>query len=126
MSHAGQLNIFSYKNSNATEIQNVRLFTCEEMHAYLVVVPPGGAIANHVHADAHELFDVVEGEGTFVVDGRTFHGTPGKCVFVPAGVSHSIRNASDAPWTLRVTCQDQVSPQHIGKLIRRALRRRFA
>jgi mannose-6-phosphate isomerase-like protein (cupin superfamily) len=126
MFQSGQLNIFSYQNANATEIQNVRLFACEELRAYLVVVPPGGAIADHVHADAHELFDVVEGEGIFVVDGRTFHGTAGKCVFVPAGVSHSIRNESDAPWTLRVTYQDQVSPRHIGKLIRRALRRRFA
>lgn len=126
MFHSGQLNIFSYKNVNATEIQNVRLFTCEEMHAYLVVIPPGGVVEEHVHGSAHELFDVVEGEGTFVVDGRTFQGTTGKCVFVPAGVSHSIRNDGEAPWTLRVTYHDQVYPRHIGKLLRRALRKRFA
>lgn len=126
MFQSGQLNIFSYKNANASEIRNVRLFECEELRAYLVVVPPGGVIEEHVHASAHELFDVIDGEGTFVVDGRTFAGTAGRCVFVPAGVSHSIRNESDAAWTLRVTYQDQVYPRHLGKLIRRALRKRFA
>ena len=81
----GQLNVYSFRNQNTDTIQNVKLFEAEEMRAYLVVMPPGSTIDTHEHANTNELFDVVEGEGQFVVDGRTFRGDSGKCVFVPAG-----------------------------------------
>jgi quercetin dioxygenase-like cupin family protein len=120
---SGQLNVFSFRNPNTTAVQNVRLFECEEMRAYLVVVPPGAAIEMHAHANTHELFDVLEGEGVFTVDGRTFQGPAGKCVFVPAGSEHSLRNDGTTSWTLRVTYQDRVYPRHIGKLVKRSLRK---
>ena len=87
---SGQLNVFSYRNQNTSDIQQVRLFECDELRACLVVMPPGAAIETHAHAQCNELFDVVEGEGQFTVDGRSFRGDFGKCVFVPAGTPHSI------------------------------------
>ncbi len=122
----GQLDVYSFRNQNTNDIQNVRLFECDEMRAYLVVMPPGSTIETHVHANTNELFDVIEGEGLFTVNSRTFRGGGGRCVFVPAGVPHSIHNDSDALWTLRVTYQERVSPRHIGKLIKRSVRRYFA
>jgi quercetin dioxygenase-like cupin family protein len=120
---AGQLNVFSFRNPNTDTIQNVRLFEHEELRAFLVVMPPGATIEAHSHADSHELFDVVEGAGTFTVDGRTFRGDSGKCVFVPAGVPHSIHNDSDTLWTLRVTYQECVRPRSFGKIVKRSLRK---
>lgn len=125
MMHSGQLNIYSYRNAHTNEIQNVRLFECEELRAYLVVMPPGDQIAPHVHDNSHEIFDVIDGRGIFEVSGRIVSGDPGRCVFVPAGVSHSLRNESDQAWTLRVTYQDRVYPRHIGKLIRRSIQQRL-
>jgi mannose-6-phosphate isomerase-like protein (cupin superfamily) len=122
---AGQLNIYSLRNANAREAQLVRLFDGEEIHAYLLVVPPGEQIARHSHENKHEIFDVVEGSGCIEVAGRPVESGPGRCVFVPAGVSHSLHNTGDAPWTLRITCQDRVYPRHLGKLIGRALRKRL-
>lgn len=122
---SGQLNVYSFRNQNTTAIQKVRLFECDEMRAYLVVMPPGAAIESHAHANMHELFDVIEGQGTFMVEGRTFQGAAGKCVFVPAGAEHSICNDSNAPWTLRVTYQERVGPRQIGKIVKRSLRRRL-
>lgn len=123
---AGQLNIYSLRNANAREAQLVRLFDGEEIHAYLLVVPPGVQIAGHSHENKHEIFDVLEGSGCIEVEGRPVASGPGRCVFVPAGVSHSLRNDSDAPWTLRITCQDRVYPRHLGKLIARSIRKRLA
>jgi len=122
---SGQLNVFSFRNQNTSDIQQVRLFECDELRACLVVMPPGAVIETHAHTDCNELFDVVEGEGQFTVDGRTFRGDCGKCVFVPAGTPHSIRNDSAALWTLRVTYQECVSPRHIGKIVKRTIRKKI-
>jgi mannose-6-phosphate isomerase-like protein (cupin superfamily) len=83
------------------------------------------SIERHSHENKHEIFDVVEGSGCIEVAGRPVESGPGRCVFVPAGVSHSLHNTGDAPWTLRITCQDRVYPRHLGKLIGRALRKRL-
>ncbi len=126
MLQPGQLNIYSYRNPHARNVQLVRLFEGEELHAYLLVVPPGAEISRHTHENKHEIFDVLEGDGTLEVDGRRIDGTPGRCVFVPAGMAHSLQNMSDAPWTLRITCQERIYPRHIGKLVNRSLRKRLA
>jgi mannose-6-phosphate isomerase-like protein (cupin superfamily) len=125
MLHSGQLNVYSFRNAHTRDVQLVRLFEGEELHAYLLVVPPGAEISRHAHENKHEIFDVLEGQGILEVDGRTIDGTPGRCVFVPAGTAHSLRNPSDAPWTLRITCQDRVYPRHIGKLLERSIRKRL-
>lgn len=126
MLQSGQLNVFSFRNTHTRDVQLVRLFAGEELHAYLLVIPPGASIERHTHENKHELFDVLEGEGVLEVDGRRIEGTLGRCVFVPAGSAHSLRNESDALWTLRITCQDRVYPRHLGKLVGRALRKRVA
>ncbi len=71
---SGQLNVFSFRNQNTDDIQHVRLFECEELRAYLVVMPPGATIEHATHANKHELFDVSKAKGEFTVDGRTFRG----------------------------------------------------
>lgn len=121
---AGQLDVFSYCNPHTRDVQLVRLFSGEELHAYLLVVPPGGRIERHTHENKHELFDVLEGEGIIEVEGRRVAGTIGRCVFVPAGSAHSLHNDSNALWTLRITCQDRVYLRHVGKLMGRAIRKR--
>ena len=125
MTLAGQLNIHSYKNLHTQEIQTVPLFVHDELQADLVVVPPGGSIARHVHAHEDELFDVVEGTGAFEVGERRFAGNPGRCVFVPAGTSHALHNDADAPWVLRITFHKAVIPRHVGHILLRALRRKL-
>lgn len=125
MSASGQLNIHSFRNRNSHGIQSVSLFQHEEIHAQMVVVPPGGTIAVHTHHDQDELFDVVEGEGVFTMGELEFAGLPGKCVFVEAGTAHSLRNPHDVPWVLRVTFHERLGVRHIGRLLKRAVRRKL-
>ena len=125
MSANGQLNIHSFRNPHNHEVQSVSLFRHDELHAQMVVVPPGGTIQAHIHADQDELFDVVEGQGIFTVGELEFAGLPGKCVFVEAGTDHSLRNPHDTPWVLRVTYHERLGVRHLGRLLKRALRRKF-
>lgn len=125
MAHFGQLNIHSYRIPGSLTIQHTPLFALEEIRADLVIMPPGGLIGWHSHENSHELFDVMDGEGTFLVAEQRFSGGPGKSVFVPAGVRHSLHNTGDRPWMLRITYQERIYPRHIGKLLRRAIRKRL-
>lgn len=125
MDAAGQLNIHSYKNLRSRSVQTVSLFDHEELRAELVVLPPGATVERHQHTNCHELFDVIEGEGAFLVGERRFPGGPGKCIFVPAGEAHSLHNEGDTPWVLRVTYQEQLGARHLGRWVRRTLQRKL-
>lgn len=125
MQDFSQLNIHSYMNQSGRGIQAIRLVEHEELTAQLVTLPPGAEIKLHSHGDAHELFDVVAGEGTFVFADREVPGGPGKCIFVPVGVPHGLRNDGETPWVLRVTYQRQLLLRHVGRLFSRALRKRL-
>lgn len=121
MEQSGQLNIHSYKNRHSRQVRSVALFGHHEMHADLVLVPPGETVAWTTDAENDMLIDVVEGNGTFDVDACCFVGGPGKCVFIPAGTRHRLTAAEDATWVLRVTKIEQVKPRHMLRVLRRTL-----
>jgi quercetin dioxygenase-like cupin family protein len=125
MSVSGQLNIHSFRNPHSRQVQTVALFQHDELQAELVVVPPGATIPIHQHATQDELFDVIEGEGTFTVGALQFKGAAGKCVLVQAGEAHSLHNPNATPWVLRATYHEQLGPRHFGRLLSRALRRKL-
>jgi quercetin dioxygenase-like cupin family protein len=56
-----------------------------------------------VHRVQEETFYVLEGECEWQVDGRTVRATPGTYLFLPPGVPHDIRNASDKPARMIMT-----------------------
>jgi quercetin dioxygenase-like cupin family protein len=51
----------------------------------------------HLHRTWDEAFYVLEGEMSFLIDGRTHTAPAGSFVFVPRGILHTFWNASDAP-----------------------------
>ncbi len=121
----GELNIKAYQPHRPGGVVATSLFSHEELHADLVVLPPHSEISPHTHENENELFDVIEGDGIFVVNGVEFPGGAGKCVFVKAGTVHALRNDGDCLWTVRVTRQSRVYPRHVGMLVRRAVRKRL-
>ena len=64
---------------------------------------PGAFIPPHVHVKQEEAFEVLEGAGTFRVDGRKIVVGPGERVVVPAGIAHRFRNRSGADVRVRAT-----------------------
>jgi len=57
--------------------------------------PPRRHAPPHVHEQAEEILYVLTGSGEFYFDGKPEPVRPGSCVYVPAGVTHSINNLSD-------------------------------
>jgi uncharacterized cupin superfamily protein len=55
--------------------------------------PPGGGPPPHVHSRDDELFLVVEGRVSFLVDGAWTEVAPGGAVYLPRGTAHCFRNA---------------------------------
>jgi mannose-6-phosphate isomerase-like protein (cupin superfamily) len=54
--------------------------------------PGGGVLADHVHPQLEERYEVLEGEVTFRVDGTPVVAGPGAKVVVAAGARHSFQN----------------------------------
>jgi mannose-6-phosphate isomerase-like protein (cupin superfamily) len=54
--------------------------------------PGGGVLADHVHPQLEERYEVLEGEVTFRVEGKPVVAGPGAKVVVAAGVRHSFQN----------------------------------
>lgn len=61
------------------------------------VLAPGSSIGEHPHPNTDELYLIMEGHGTGVLDGRRFPVGPGDLFVLKAGQSHGLLNDSEAP-----------------------------
>jgi mannose-6-phosphate isomerase-like protein (cupin superfamily) len=52
---------------------------------------PAQATQRHYHAEAEEIYYVVEGTGEIELDGERRRVTPGDAVLIPPGARHQIR-----------------------------------
>lgn len=53
--------------------------------------------APHIHETFEEVFFVIEGTPTFMLEGETFTGTPGTVVTIPRGKVHTFGNPGAIP-----------------------------
>lgn len=60
---------------------------------------PGTTIGVHGHPDTEDLYFILEGHGTGILDGERFPVGPGDLFLVKAGGSHGLVNDSGAPLT---------------------------
>ena len=51
----------------------------------------------HIHRTWDELFYVLQGTVTFLIDGACSDARPGACIFIPRGVPHTFWNSNSAP-----------------------------
>lgn len=57
---------------------------------------PGQEHALHAHAGLDKVYQVLEGEGEFLLEGRTLPMRAGRMLVAPEGVPHGIRNSGRA------------------------------
>lgn len=55
---------------------------------------PGQAHALHAHEGMDKVYQVIEGEGEFLLDGRVLPMRAGDMLAAPPGVPHGVRNSS--------------------------------
>jgi uncharacterized cupin superfamily protein len=65
----------------------------------IVDIEPGGQMPEHDHTgdDQEEVYAVLEGEGTMVIDGEDYPAPAGTFVRYAPRAKRTIRNQSDAP-----------------------------
>lgn len=62
----------------------------------LGIVEPGSGPPPHLHRNEDELFIIVEGTMSFLVDGAWVDLGPGGVAFMPRGAPHTFKNRSNA------------------------------
>ncbi len=66
-------------------------------------VQPGGSVPTHLHKESDEPFEVLEGELTLIVAGKTVVIRAGETITIPHMVPHSLHNKSNAEVRCRVS-----------------------
>jgi mannose-6-phosphate isomerase-like protein (cupin superfamily) len=82
---------------------SVELLANGEMSGVLslgrTTLEPGASIGEHPHPNTEDLYLILEGRGTGVLDGERFPVGPGDLFLVKAGGNHGLINDSDGPLT---------------------------
>ena len=68
------------------------LFRSERILVGLNAFEPGQEHALHTHAGMDKVYQVIDGEGLFLLDGETVPMQAGVLLVAPDGVPHGIRN----------------------------------
>ena len=76
----------------ADKMGKATLFRSERMLVGLNAFEPGQEHPLHAHAGMDKVYQVVEGEGLFLLDGETVPMQAGMLLVAPEGVPHGIRN----------------------------------
>jgi quercetin dioxygenase-like cupin family protein len=109
---------------SAHELTNINLFDGEAFYGRLLCFARGNVVRYHRHDHIDECFDVLEGEGTILIDGREVRGTPGTVLYVPAGTEHGFRADGTEQWILRETVHERIYAGRAAKMVVRAALKR--
>ena len=62
-----------------------------------ITLEPGSTIGEHAHPNTEDLYLILEGRGTGILNGERFPVGPGDLFLVKAGGSHGLINDSGTP-----------------------------
>ena len=83
--------------------RSVELLSNGEMSGVLslgrTTLEPGASIGDHAHPNTEDLYLILEGHGTGILDGERFPVSVGDLFLVKAGGNHGLINDSDGPLT---------------------------
>jgi len=80
------------------------LLTEADLHAegavvQLIEIAPRTSVAEHYHKRCTEVFHVLAGYGTFLINGQTIHLRPGDTLTCEPGEVHNTTHPGDVPFT---------------------------
>ncbi len=96
MEHPAVIRPAEHAEWRAERMGKSTLFQSPRLLVGLNAFEPGQFHALHAHAGMDKVYQVVEGEGTLLLDGRELPIRTGEMVVAPDGVPHGIRNTSAA------------------------------
>lgn len=107
------------------QLSNLNLFDGEAFFGRLLCFSRGQVVPYHCHEHIDEVFDVLEGEGTLLIDGREMCGAPGAILYVPAGIEHGFRADGSEQWVVRETVHERIYAGRAAKMVIRATLKRL-
>ncbi|MCZ7567995.1 MAG: cupin domain-containing protein [Ardenticatenaceae bacterium] len=120
--HTVRLN--ELKQFGPHQLTNLEVFDADAFHGRLLCFEPGQRVPLHSHEHLIEVFDVVEGTGTFHLQGKEIAASPGTTIFVPPNTIHGLSAGSER-WVLRETVHERVYARRALKLLWLAVRKRL-
>ena len=78
---------------SAAKMGKSTIFQSSRLLVGLNAFEPGQQHALHAHAGQDKVYQVIEGEGLFLLEGRELPMRPGDLLVAPDGVPHGVRNS---------------------------------
>ncbi|HYH01797.1 MAG TPA: cupin domain-containing protein [Bacillota bacterium] len=72
-------------------IKNILMDEVKYLTMMLVKLEPGHEISLHVHEDQAELHQILEGDGTAVIDQTVLKYSPGTLSLIPSNIPHQVK-----------------------------------
>ncbi len=113
------------KKFSSEQFPNIALFDGQAFFGRLLCFTRGQVVPVHRHEHKDECFDVLEGKGTLLVDGRELTGEPGTMLYVPAGTEHGLRADGTDQWVVRETVSERIYAWRAAKMVLKAALRRL-
>jgi quercetin dioxygenase-like cupin family protein len=92
MEHPSAIRPEEHAVFRADKMGKSTLFESPRILVGLNCFEPGQDHALHAHADMDKVYQVLSGDGEFLLDGRAIPMRRGVMLVAPQGVSHGIRN----------------------------------
>jgi quercetin dioxygenase-like cupin family protein len=77
---------------SADKMGKTTIYASSRLLVGLNAFEPGQSHALHTHADMDKVYQVLQGEGVFLLDGRELPMRPGDLLVAPENVAHGVRN----------------------------------
>src|SRR5690349_22383502 len=92
MEHPSVVRPAAHAQWRADKMGKSTLFESPRLLVGLNAFEPGQSHALHSHAGMDKVYQVVEGSGLFLLEGRELAMTAGDLLVAPEGVAHGVRN----------------------------------
>jgi quercetin dioxygenase-like cupin family protein len=93
MDHPSIIRPSDHADWRSDKMGKTTLFKSQRLLVGLNAFEPGQSHALHAHAGMDKVYQVVEGEGVFLLEGRELPARTGDLLVAPEGVPHGIRNS---------------------------------
>lgn len=92
MKHPAVIKPVEHAEWRADKMGKATIFESPRLLVGLNAFEPGQSHALHAHAGMDKVYQVLEGDGVFLLDGRELPMTTGDLLVAPEGVPHGVRN----------------------------------
>ena len=92
MNHPDIIRPSEHASYSPTKMGKSTIFESSRLLVGLNAFEPGQEHALHAHAGQDKVYQVIEGEGLFLLDGRELAMRRGDLLVAPEGVAHGVRN----------------------------------